>query len=157
MRTTHESRSESETRRIARTFAKTLQPGDVVALYGELGSGKTQFVKGVCEAFGVAAHVTSPTFVLQNRYEGTAADGRPILLYHFDLYRLRTAEEIYDLGYEEFLFGDGICLVEWAERLGPLLPQSRFDVTLDLGLEEHIRHIAIVGMLTTGGVERKLS
>lgn len=148
--TKHLSRSESETRRIARSFAGSLQLGDVVALYGELGSGKTQFVKGICEAFGIISHVASPTFVIQNRYEGKSHRGNNILLYHFDLYRLNTAEEVYDLGYEEFFFGDGICMVEWAERLGQLLPTSRYDVILALGKDEDVREISIEKVIPVG-------
>ena len=114
-----------------------------MALYGELGSGKTQFVKGVCEAFGIRRHVASPTFIIQNRYDGSASDGTPMILYHFDLYRIERVEEIYDLGYEEFLFGDGICMIEWAERLGPLLPASRYDVSFSFGDEDRTRLITI--------------
>lgn len=143
MKTHHTSRSELETRTLARAFAETLRRGDVVALYGELGSGKTQFVKGVCEAFKVGRHVASPTFIIQNRYDGSAADGTQMILYHFDLYRIDRVEEIYDLGYEEFLFGDGICMIEWAERLGPLLPANRYDVSFSLGEEDQTRLITI--------------
>jgi len=143
LKTPQTSRSELETRTLARAFAETLRRGDVVALYGELGSGKTQFVKGVCEAFGVGRHVASPTFIIQNRYDGSAADGTPMILYHFDLYRIERVEEIYDLGYEEFLFGDGICMIEWAERLGPLLPANRYDVSFSFGEEDQTRLITI--------------
>ena len=140
---THESRSELETRTIARSFGELLRKGDVVALFGELGSGKTQFVKGVCEAFGVRSPVASPTFVIQSRYEGISSDKQPMILYHFDLYRIEKLEEIFDLGYEEFLFGDGICLIEWADRLGDLLPERRYDVSLTLGEEGDSRRIVI--------------
>ncbi|MBI2619494.1 MAG: tRNA (adenosine(37)-N6)-threonylcarbamoyltransferase complex ATPase subunit type 1 TsaE [Ignavibacteriales bacterium] len=137
------SSSEAETRTMARSFGEALRPGDVVALYGELGSGKTQFVKGICEAFRVSTHVASPTFVILHRYEGTTTDGNQLFLYHFDLYRVDSAEEIYDLGYEEFFFGGGICIVEWAERLSNLLPAERYDIRLDFGEREADRIIAI--------------
>jgi tRNA threonylcarbamoyladenosine biosynthesis protein TsaE len=110
------SRNEEETRTIAAEFARTLAPGDVVALEGELGAGKTVFAKGVASALGVSAEVTSPTFTLIQEYRGRLA------LYHMDLYRLRDIREILDIGAEEFLYGDGVCIVEWAEKLENLLP-----------------------------------
>ncbi len=140
--------SEQETRDVARAMAETLRRGDVVALYGDLGAGKTQFVKGLCEALSVREPVTSPTFVILNRYSGIERSGKPLFIFHFDLYRVQSADEIYDLGYEEFLFGDGISVVEWGERLGPLLPEQRYDVTILFGEEEGERHIAVekIGM-----------
>ena len=135
--------SEIETTKKAWSFAKTLQRGDVVALYGELGSGKTQFVKGVCNYFNVAQQVTSPTFVLMNRYSGGESGGRELMIFHFDLYRVKNLSEVYDLGYQEFFDGDGICLVEWAEQLESLLPRRRYDVRLSFGKKENERMIAI--------------
>jgi len=135
--------SEIETARMAGSFAKTLRRGDVVALYGELGSGKTQFVKGVCKYFNVAQLVTSPTFVLMNRYSGSESGGRELMIFHFDLYRVKNLSEVYDLGYQEFFHGDGICLVEWAEQLESLLPRWRHDVKLSFGKKENERMIAI--------------
>ncbi len=137
------SSSEAETREMARVFGQKLKPGDVVALYGELGSGKTQFVKGICDAFGVRSQVSSPTFVIFHRYDGRSGGGEELFLYHFDLYRVDSPEEIYDLGYEEFFFGDAICVVEWAERLENLLPEDRYDVRLDFGKREHDRTVVI--------------
>jgi len=124
-------------------MASSLQRGDVVALYGELGAGKTQFVKGLCDGFHVRDAVTSPTFVILNRYSGVDGRNKEIFLFHFDLYRVQSAEEIYDLGYEEFLFGNGICVVEWAERLGTLLPSRRYDVKIAFGEGADERRISI--------------
>lgn len=124
-------------------MASSLQRGDVVALYGELGAGKTQFVKGLCDGFRVRDAVTSPTFVILNRYSGVDGRNKEIFLFHFDLYRVQSAEEIYDLGYEEFLFGNGICVVEWAERLGTLLPSRRYDVKIAFGEGADERRISI--------------
>jgi tRNA threonylcarbamoyladenosine biosynthesis protein TsaE len=138
-----QSRSAGETRAAARSFAARLQRGDVVALYGQLGSGKTQFVKGVCDAFGAGEQATSPTFVILNRYDGRGHDGSELLLFHLDLYRIRSVEEVYDLGYEEFLYGNGITLVEWAEMLHGLLPTTRYDVYLTHGSEANVRTIDI--------------
>ena len=139
----HTTASEIETGRMAGSFAKTLRRGDVVALYGELGSGKTQFVKGVCKHFNVAQLVTSPTFVLMNRYSGGESGGRELMIFHFDLYRVKNLSEVYDLGYQEFFDGDGICLVEWADHLESLLPRQRHDVKLSFGKKENERIMAI--------------
>jgi tRNA threonylcarbamoyladenosine biosynthesis protein TsaE len=135
--------SEIETARMAGLFAKTLGRGEVVALYGDLGSGKTQFVKGVCKYFNVAQQVTSPTFVLMNRYRGSESGGRELMIFHFDLYRIKNLSEVYDMGYQEFFHGDGICLVEWAEQLESLLPRRRYDVKMSFGKKENERMIAI--------------
>ena len=140
---THTTRSARETLTIASTFAERLRRGDIVALYGELGSGKTQFAKGVCDYFGVGEHVTSPTFVLLNRHSGKDATGRELLIFHFDLYRIKSLSEIYDLGYEEFFSQDGICLIEWADQLADLLPARRYDVRLSFGKTEDERIVEI--------------
>jgi tRNA threonylcarbamoyladenosine biosynthesis protein TsaE len=141
MSSVHTTTSSEETILYASAFAGRLQRGDVVALYGDLGSGKTQFVKGICLAFKACSPVTSPTFVLLNRYQGVDKNGDELLMYHFDLYRVASVNELYDLGYEEFLRNDGICFIEWAETLGTLLPEKRYDVRLSLGVEENERRI----------------
>ncbi len=112
MREEHTTSSEEATRALARSFAMRLNRGDVVALQGELGTGKTRFVKGVCDAFDASRHVSSPSFVILNRYEGRDRNHRPLYLYHLDLYRVKSVEEIYDLGFEEFAYGDNITLIE---------------------------------------------
>ena len=99
----------------------------VVALIGELGTGKTVFARGIAKALGIKENVTSPTFTLIHEYYG------PIPLYHMDLYRLSSVQEILDIGVEDYFFSDGICLVEWAEKLGSLFP-------LD-GIRVMIRHL----------------
>jgi tRNA threonylcarbamoyladenosine biosynthesis protein TsaE len=124
MRERFVSRSESETLSIAGAFAKTLLPGTVVALTGELGSGKTVFARGVAGSLGVHEQVTSPTFTLINEYCGE------IPLYHMDLYRLNTKREIENIGVDDYFFGNGICLVEWAEKLGDLIPPHAVSVLL---------------------------
>lgn len=143
MRRVYTTASEGETIEVARNFALSLSRGDVLALYGDLGSGKTQFVKGICKAFDVRTHVSSPSFVILNRHEGRDTRGEEILIYHFDLYRVESEVEIYDLGYEEFFANEGICLVEWADHLGALLPQRRHDIRLGFGDAENIRTIVI--------------
>ena len=138
--------SAEETIALARAFADRLRRGDVVTLFGDLGSGKTQFVKGVCQAFKTLTVATSPSFVILNRYDGMDERKNEILLYHFDLYRVKSLAEIYDLGYEEFLQSDGVCLIEWAEMLGELLPKQRYDVRFSLGTGENERCIEIAGV-----------
>lgn len=111
------SSSVDETLRIARNIAKTSKPGDIICLEGNLGAGKTHFVKGFAEEFGVKGNaVTSPTFTIINEYEGT------IPLYHFDCYRLESVEEALDIGIEEYLYGAGVCLIEWPEKIQGILP-----------------------------------
>lgn len=110
--------SVEETLTLGADYAKGLKPGDVVALEGDLGAGKTHFVKGVASAFGVAeADVTSPTFSIIQEYRG-----RGVTVYHIDAYRIGHESELRNLGIEEILYGDGICLVEWPSRLGRWLP-----------------------------------
>jgi len=146
MSETRTTTSAEETIAFARAFGRRLRRGDVVTLFGDLGSGKTQFVKGVCQVFKTLTPATSPSFVILNRYNGTDECKSELLLYHFDLYRIKSLAEIYDLGYEEFLQSDGVCLIEWAEMLGQLLPKQRYDVRFSLGADENERHIEIAGV-----------
>ena len=130
--------SASETIQLGKEFASGLQRRDVVALYGDLGSGKTQFAKGICLGLGVRHQVTSPTFTILNEY----VEGRyPV--YHFDFYRLRSLEELTEIGFEEYLFGDGVCLVEWADIVESRLHMNRYDVKMDLGVDENERIVHI--------------
>ncbi len=132
----------AETRRLGRAVANQLRAGDVVGLYGNLGAGKTVFAQGLCEGLGLAGEqVTSPTFSLLHEYEG----GRwPV--YHFDAYRIETLDEFFDLGYEEYFFGNGVCIVEWAERVESLLPPEtlRFRIKHETENERsiHFGHMA---------------
>jgi tRNA threonylcarbamoyladenosine biosynthesis protein TsaE len=113
------SDSPHETRMLAAGLARLLAPGQVVLLFGDLGSGKTTFVKGICAALGAPGNITSPTFTIMHVYRGAE-----VTIYHFDFYRLESWREIAALGFEEYLDGDGICLIEWPERVLPLLPSS---------------------------------
>lgn len=126
----------AETRRLGRTVAKQLRAGDVIGLYGNLGAGKTVFTQGLCEGLGLAGEqVTSPTFSLLHEY-----DGGTWPVYHFDAYRIETLDEFFDLGYEEYFFGNGVCIIEWAERIEPLLPPEtlRFRMKHETGNERSI-------------------
>lgn len=120
----HLSTSEDETLAIAARFAAALRPGDVVALTGDLGAGKTVFTRGVASALGIHGEVTSPTFVLIHEYRGAFP------LYHMDLYRLENEREMLDIGVEDYFYSDGVCLVEWAEKLGDLFPRDAIRVAI---------------------------
>jgi len=117
-----------QTEYIAYEFAKKLKPDDVVALFGDLGAGKTAFVRGLARGLGVTEYVTSPTFVILNEYEGD------MTLYHFDMYRLEGADEdsLTDVGYFDCIYADGVCAIEWSEYITDYLPQSYYKVTLTL-------------------------
>ena len=120
-----ESRSPRQTEKLGRLLADLLPVGSVVALRGELASGKTCLVRGMATRFADNENVSSPTFTLVNQY------GHAPTLYHVDLYRLAGPEELADLGYEDLFEPDGICVVEWAERAEPLLPAKRLDILLE--------------------------
>lgn len=126
------------TARLAEALAPLLRVGDIICLSGDLGSGKTTFARFLLRALGVGDEVASPTFNLVLTYETTAGP-----LWHFDLYRLEAPEEAYELGIEE-AFADALALVEWPERLGPLMPAERIDIHLTITGEQS-RHARISG------------
>src|SRR3989344_4772163 len=131
------SKSTDQTLELGEKLAKHLRKGDIVCLEGDLGSGKTTLIKGIAKGLKIASEkVNSPTFVLMNAYHGR------LPLYHFDLYRLETTGEIGVIGYEEFLYGDGVAVVEWAERLGDLTPKEHLRIDLT-HKEENVRKIKI--------------
>ena len=105
------SKSEAETEAAGETFARTLPAGAVVALYGDLGAGKTAFVRGMARGLGLDVRVSSPTFTIVNEYLG------PRELFHFDMYRLGSADELFDIGWEDYLSRGGVCAVEWSENV----------------------------------------
>ncbi len=111
-----ETSSAAETEAVGARLAEYLEPQAIVALYGDLGAGKTHLVRGICTGLGVPPEaVSSPTFTIVNEYEGR------LPVYHFDAYRVKGPEEFFELGYEEYFYGDGICLIEWPERGEALL------------------------------------
>lgn len=109
------SDSEKNTIQIAKEYAKTLVPGDVVLLEGEMGAGKTVFVKGIAEALGIPDEITSPTYAYMNDYDGK--------LYHYDCYRLTSGAQAEALGLCDYFYGKGICVIEWAENIAEVLPE----------------------------------
>ena len=136
--TSLQSHSTEETVQVGRSLAHSLQNGDVVALFGDLGTGKTHFIAGVCEGLGVQGHVASPTFTIINEYP---APGRTVV--HIDLYRITSDLEMFDLGIEEYFNDRCICLIEWAERMRASLPHSSVRVKLAYGGKENDRVIEI--------------
>ena len=120
-----ETRNPKETMRLGEYLAQGLKGGDILCLSGDLGSGKTTFVKGLAHGLKIdEKKVNSPTFVLMNVYEGK------LPLYHFDFYRFEDPKEIVGIGYDEFLYGKGVAVIEWAERFGTLMPPERLEIKL---------------------------
>ena len=136
-----EIKSESETVKLAEELAAELKPGDLVALYGDLGTGKTTFSKAAIRALGVTEMVTSPTFTIVKEYSGR------LPVYHFDVYRVHSEEDLFEIGYEEYFFGDGVCFVEWAELIEELLedvdPSHLYRIRFEYAEEEEGRRIVI--------------
>lgn len=130
------SHSEAQTRRLGARLAPLLNPGDVLALVGELGSGKTRWAQGVCRGLKVTDVVNSPTFTLVNEYEGRWP------IYHIDLYRLNDTADILTIGLEDYLYGAGITLIEWANRASEMLPAEHLVVEFH-HLDETKRRIAL--------------
>ena len=110
----------------AKQFIANMGNGKVFAFYGKMGAGKTTFVKAICEELGVEDVITSPTFALVNEY--TAGDGSPV--YHFDFYRIKKLEEVYDMGYEDYFYSGNLCFLEWPELIEDLLPEDCTKVTI---------------------------
>lgn len=132
------SRSSDDTIKIGRRLAKGLRPGDIICLFGQLGSGKTVLTKGIAEGIGFRRQaVISPTFVIIRQYD----EGK-LPLYHFDLYRLRSPEDIQALGYEEYFFGEGVSVVEWPDKLRYLMPREYLRIDIEV-TSENCRHLRL--------------
>ena len=130
--------SPDETRQIGEDFVQFLDIGKVVSFSGDLGSGKTCMIQGICAGLGVKGYVNSPTFIIINEYQGSI-DSVVIPVYHFDLYRVGGINELIELGAEDYFFGDGICLVEWSERASEILPDRRLEVEMFYVDDKHRR------------------
>ena len=135
-----QTHSPEETEAVGRKLAAQLRPGDVLAYYGDLGAGKTAFTRGLAAGLGVTEPVTSPTYTIVNEY----LSGR-LPLFHFDMYRLGSADELFDIGWEDYLARGGICAVEWSENVEEALDGAlRITITKD-SADENVRTITIEG------------
>ena len=132
------TKSPEETAVLGTQFAATLVPGDIVCLLGDLGTGKTAFTRAVAAGLGIGEEVTSPTFNIVNVY----TTGR-MPLYHFDVYRLSGADEFNETGAEEYFYGDGVCMIEWAEIIGEMIPDGSILVEIEYGSSENERIFSI--------------
>ena len=111
----------------AKEFVNTMGNGKVFAFYGKMGAGKTTFIKALCEVLGVEDVITSPTFAIINEY----TDGNEDPIYHFDFYRIKKLEEVYDMGYEDYFYSGNLCLLEWPELIEEVLPENVIKVTIE--------------------------
>lgn len=136
--TVYNSKSDSETQAYAYDFAKTLTPGTVVCLFGEMGVGKTVFANGMCRALGACDYATSPTFTVVNEY-----DGGDFPVFHFDMYRIEDEDELLELGFDEYLNAGGICIIEWPENIPNSLPAKFVRVEIARSTEYCWRTITI--------------
>ncbi len=123
------SNNPRETLEIGKWFAENLQPGAIVCLSGNLGSGKTTLSRGICEGLGVSEYITSPTFTLINEYQGR------LPIFHFDLYRIQSPLELYELGLDEYLYGEGVCLIEWPEIIMADITGKKYEINLTWNVE----------------------
>ena len=122
----------SELKDVAQEVVESLKGRTVVLLRGEMGAGKTTLISRIAAYLGAEDTVTSPTFALVNQYEGSECR-----IYHFDFYRIEEIEEVFDLGYEEYFYSGDLCLVEWPEKIEPLLPDDAMTVRITVGEDEH--------------------
>ncbi len=128
-----------ETEEFGEKLGSILKPGDIISLTGDLGAGKTTLTKSIGKGLGVEDYITSPTFTLINEYKGR------INLYHFDVYRLEGSMDLYDLGFEEYIYSDGISIIEWGDKIEEALPKERINIRIEKGTELDERIIYIYG------------
>ena len=119
------------THALGKKIGETAKPGDVYTLVGDLGVGKTVFTQGIADGLGITEPVSSPTFTIVQVYE----EGR-MPFYHFDVYRIGDIEEMDEIGYEDYFYGEGLCMIEWANLIEEILPDKRYDVTIEKDLEK---------------------
>ncbi len=116
--------SAEETFEFAKQYSETLQGGEVLCMYGDLGAGKTLFAQGLAAGLGIDGYISSPTFTIVNEYEGR------LPLYHFDVYRIADPDEMYETGFDDYISGNGVCLIEWAELIQDIIPLPYTKVTI---------------------------
>lgn len=132
-------KDELDTKKFGLELAKRLKPGDIIALIGNLGTGKTTLTKSIAEGLGIREMITSPTFTIVQEYH----DGK-LPLYHFDVYRINDVEEMFELGYEEYFYGQGVCVIEWADQIMDIIPKESMVIEIEYGpdVSERIYHIS---------------
>ena len=138
-----ETKNPEETFALGQEIGRNAKPGQVYTLTGDLGVGKTVFTQGVAAGLGITEPVNSPTFTIVQVYE----EGR-LQFYHFDVYRIGDIEEMEEIGYDDYFFGEGICLIEWAELIEEILPENRISITIEKDLSKGFdyRRITIAGL-----------
>lgn len=136
-----ESFSAEDTFAVGKAIGNNATTGNIYCLKGDLGVGKTVFTKGMAEGLGIIEHITSPTFTIVNVYEGKMP------FYHFDVYRITDVDEMYEIGYEEMFFGDGVCLIEWAQLIKDIIPKQAIWISIEKDLSKGFdyRKITIEG------------
>ena len=137
--TIFETYSPEETRELGKKIGEAALPGAVYTLVGDLGVGKTGFTQGIAEGLGITEPICSPTFTIVQVYE----EGR-MPFYHFDVYRIGDIEEMDEIGYEDYFYGDGLCMIEWANLIEEILPEKRHDITIEKDLEKGFDYRKIV-------------
>ena len=139
----YETNSPTEKFELAKKISEKIMPGSIICLDGDLGVGKTVFTQGFAEGLGIEESVNSPTFtIIQVYYEGRMP------LYHFDVYRIGDPEEMYEIGYEDYFFGEGVCLIEWSKLIEELIPQDAIKVIIEKNLQKGLdyRKITVEGV-----------
>ena len=146
-----ETWSPQETFALGQRMGREARPGQVICLNGDLGVGKTVFTQGFAEGLGIGEPVNSPTFTILQQYE----DGR-LPLYHFDVYRIGDIEEMEEIGYDDYFFGNGVCLIEWAELIADILPEEHISIKIEKDLSQGFdyRRITVEGLPDEGESER---
>ena len=137
----YKSFCEDDTRKIAESVAKKSKPGDIFCLNGDLGNGKTFFVSAFAKALGISENISSPTFTILNEYHGEKTN-----LYHFDVYRISDSDELEYTNYPDYFYGDGICLIEWAELIKDIIPDPATQIFFykNLNIRESYRLIKLI-------------
>ncbi|MBC8589139.1 tRNA (adenosine(37)-N6)-threonylcarbamoyltransferase complex ATPase subunit type 1 TsaE [Paratissierella segnis] len=128
-----------ETEEFGIKLGSLLKGGDIICLNGDLGAGKTTLTKSIGRGLGVDEYITSPTFALINEYKGKFP------VYHFDVYRLENAHELYDLGFDEYFYGKGVCIIEWADKIEKMIPDIRIVIDIEKGNDDNERILHISG------------
>ena len=131
------SQSAEETHFLGEKLGSLLQGGNILCLSGDMGAGKTAFTKGIGKGMGIEEYITSPTYTIVNEHEGR------IPLYHFDVYRLESVEEMYEIGYEEYFFSKAAVVIEWADIIEEIIPDERLWITLKKSSEDNVREIIL--------------